>query len=159
MNMHRRNLSSTAMLLMLLCGQPLAEPAASSRPQATRSDASTRQATEVDQLFNRGKQLFASGQYDDAKAAFDHVLMRQQEQGNVSPAVYYNLGSICYRLEDFDCARSHFESLTGDDSYAAEYAALAYYNIALVENRADNREAAVEALQSSRAATPGSSRW
>ena len=148
MNRHRRNLSSTAMLLMLLCGQLLAEPAKSSRPSETQAVAS-----ETDQLFNTGKRLFATGQYADAKAAFDHVLASQQEQGEVSPAVYYNLGSICYRLEDFDCARKHFQRFTRTDSYAAKYAALAYYNLALVENREDNREAAVEALQSSRAAS------
>jgi hypothetical protein len=132
------------MLLMLLCGQPLAEPAASSRPSETE-----REATEAGQLFNTGKQLFAAGQYADAKAAFDHVLASQQEQGAVSPAVHYNLGSICYRLEDYVCARKHFQRLTRTDSYAA----LAYYNLALVENRDDNPEAAVDALQSSRAAT------
>jgi hypothetical protein len=136
------------MLLMLLCGQLFAEPAESSRTPETQAE-----AAEADQLFNRGKQLFAAGQYADAKAAFDHVLISQQEQGEVSAAVYYNLGSVCYRLEDFDCARKHFQRLARDDRYADDYAALAYYNLALVENRDGNPEAAVEALQDSRAVT------
>ena len=73
------------------------------------------QLTEAAGLFDTANAYFTQGQYGEALDAYQQVL----QTGYVSGAVYHNLGSTYFRLDEIGQAVRHFEKarrLVGDDA-------------------------------------------
>jgi predicted negative regulator of RcsB-dependent stress response len=151
---------SAGFLLCLLCGQLNAEPEDSSRPQLERDnqdltveleDQSGGSTGKIESYLEQAKNYYQKKRYAEAKSSFQQaltVVLQQPEatQEKFLPALYYNLGSVCYRLEQYEQSRAYFEKLTGNKNLNA----VAYYNIALIENKQGDKEAAIDAFNTGR---------
>jgi tetratricopeptide (TPR) repeat protein len=133
----RKKTAGSVLLLSLLCSQVFAE--SSSLPVAK-----TTGSNEND--IRLGNDLFNQGEYVQAKRHFENALAQGQGKGAANPVIYYNLGSVCYKLEQYDCSRDYFKKLLDDDRFTA----VAYYNLALIENRQGDDAAAIDYLKASK---------
>ena len=85
------------------------------------------QVSQTAQLFDTANDQFASGQYADALATYQDVL----DSGFASGALYHNMGSTFYRLDQIGQAIRHYEKARrhmGDDPQLM-------HNIRIVEDR------------------------
>jgi len=96
-----------------------------------------------------GIQHFNQGQYLKAKSSFEQALSVLPSTDKSRTEIYYNLGSVCYKLKEYKQSRIYFNKLLRDKRLGA----VAYYNLALIENRLDNKPAAIAYLQKSRSIT------
>lgn len=135
---------SAGFLLFVLCGQLLAEPADTLRGTTSRVDTDS-----ADDYLVRARQYFQQKDYLQAKEYFTRALLKSEEQGEVPASLYYNIGTVCYKLEQYEQSRSYYEKLLTDKKLNA----VALYNIALIENRQGNKEATIDTLKQSRSLT------
>ena len=87
----------------------------------------TGQTTQAARLFDTANDQFVAGQYADALNSYQDVL----ESGYASGALYHNMGSTFYRLDQIGQAVRHYEKarrLIGDDPQLM-------HNIRIVEDR------------------------
>lgn len=147
---------SAGFLLCLLCGQLNAEPEDSLRPELEGSkqnlaveldDPPGGQTDNIESYLEQAKIYYQKKQYDEAKSSFQQALtaiLKQPEatREKLLPALYYNLGSVTYKLEQYEQSRAYYEKLTGNKNLNA----VAYYNIALIENKQGDKEAAIDAF-------------
>ncbi len=125
---------------MLPSAYILAEPSVSQRVLKNNS---------YDDYLQQGRQHFEQGDYAQAKSYFEKAL--EELPQNIKPAatLYYNLGSTCYKLEQYDESSSYFKKLLDEKKFSA----LAYYNLALIENKKDNKTIALHYFGSSKKAS------
>jgi predicted negative regulator of RcsB-dependent stress response len=141
-----------AILLLMLSGQSLAESAEDGRLSTSDNEKNAvgnGSADAIRALLSKATKDFSEQNYNAAKQSFLDAKALMEQRDEVAPAIYYNLGSVCYRLEQYEQSRDYFSSLSTNQNYAA----LAYYNIALNENQLNNRDAAIAALEKSRSET------
>lgn len=96
--------------------------------------------------FRLGSQQYNQGEYAQAKVHFELALNQAQQQGKPTNTIYYNLGSVCYQLEQYDESKLYFEKLLDDNKLKA----VAYYNLALIENKQGNKQSTIDYLHQSR---------
>lgn len=87
--------------------------------------------------------------YSSAKVYFEIALERALQQDEPANSIYYNLGSVCYRLGQYDQSRAYFNKLIDHDSLKA----LAYYNLGLIENRLSKKKSAIDYFYKSKHST------
>ena len=85
------------------------------------------------EAFNAGVRQFDSGQWAAAKTHIEAALA----VGLTSASLFYNLGVVCYRLGDYDCADQTFRKLVNGTN-----SALASYNLGLTALAREHHEAA-----------------
>jgi Tfp pilus assembly protein PilF len=95
--------------------------------------------------FDTGVQLFNQGDYEQALTYFT----RAETGGMASAQLIYNLGSVYYKLAQFENSRRYFEILVDDKNLGAQ----AYYNLGLIEHKLGDDKAAIALFEKSRAAT------
>lgn len=101
------------------------------------------------QKMRAGSQSFYKGHYKQAKNLFEQALQLSPNPQNPSPTLYYNLGSTYYKLQQFDKSKRSFKHLRKNKKLGA----IAYYNLALIENKQGNKLAAMNQLNRSKAAS------
>jgi len=99
--------------------------------------------------LQQGRQSFERGDYAQAKGYFERALEELPLNTKPSAALYYNLGSTCYKLEQYDESGSYFKKLLDEKKFSA----LAYYNLALIENKKDNKTIALHYFNRSKKAS------
>ncbi|MCF8036522.1 MAG: tetratricopeptide repeat protein [Desulfobacteraceae bacterium] len=105
---------------------------------------------ETGDLYQSGVEAFKKDNYHQALEYF-----RQAEaQGNKTPNLYYNIGATCYKMGRYREAEDAFQRLVNDPGWRA----LALYNLGLIAEATDDREAAVDYFLRSRDAADPSSR-
>lgn len=92
--------------------------------------------------FDSGVQLFNQGDYQQALNYFT----RAEAGGMASAQLIYNLGSVHYRLAQFENSRRYFEILVDDKNLGAQ----AYYNLGLIEHKLGDDRAAIALFEKSR---------
>lgn len=97
----------------------------------------------------QGRQYFEQGDYTQAKRSFERALEKLQPGTKSESSLYYNLGSTCYKLEQYDESSVYFNKLLDDKKFAA----LANYNLALIENKRNNKAVALHYLKRSKKAS------
>ena len=140
---------SAGFLLFLICGQLSAEPAKSLRAPANSDGIESIDAESIDDILVKARQFYQQKDYLQAKQYFTYALQKSEDKGDVSASLYYNLGSVCYKLEQYEQSRSYFEKLQDNKKLNA----IALYNIALIENRQGDKEATIDTLRQSRSIT------
>ena len=91
--------------------------------------------------FDAGMQSFTQGNYDQALEHF-----KRAEKGGMKTAqLSYNLGSVYYRLKQFELSKGCFEKLIPHKNLRH----LAYYNLALIEHKLGNDKSAIELFEKS----------
>ncbi|MGC8120116.1 tetratricopeptide repeat protein [Marinobacter sp. VGCF2001] len=118
-------------ILLLLLGQPL-------WAQSAFSDGAR-------EALAQGVAQFQQGNLGQARESFQLAA----ELGVQSPSLHYNLGVVCYRLEDYSAARQWFSHLLDSDDRA-----LAAYNLGLVALADDRPGEARGWFEESLAASP-----
>jgi len=122
-------------IFFLICAQVIAEPSAPSKIEPTDSN------------LDFARQQYDQGDYAQAKFFYEKALTQAQAQGKPVRLIYYNLGSVCYKLKQFEQSGVYFNKLVNDEKLAA----LAYYNLALIENKQGNNESAIHFFNRSKA--------
>jgi tetratricopeptide (TPR) repeat protein len=89
--------------------------------------------------FQQGMDAAAAGKYDQAVTYF----LRAKKAGSKRPALDYNLGVAYFKLGKYEPAREAFLRLTGEPGFEQ----LAYYNLGLTANKAEDEKAAVAWFQ------------
>ena len=140
-----------ALVLLGLCGQLNAAPADSVRPS---EKSETNDDLTLDDYILVAKSYYQKKDYSNAKLSFEQALDLALKKTDAVPdntvaTLRYNLGSVCYRLEQYDLSRAYFQQLLEHQSLGA----IAYYNIALIENKQGDREASIDAFRTSRSLT------
>jgi len=138
MKYKRKKRISSVLFLSLICSQVFAESPILQDKESTES---------YENDIRIGNDLFNRGKYAQAKQYFERALKQTQGKGQASQIIYYNLGSVCYKLEQYDSSRDYFKKLLDDDRFSA----VAYYNLALIENKQGNDAAAIDNLKASKA--------
>lgn len=128
------------LFLWLVNGQAFAAPTPLSDSQ---------QADSYTGYLKAGNQFFNEGNYAQAKTAFEQALELALQQGQPVSSLYYNLGSVCYRLQQYEQSRRFYKKLADDEKLAA----VAYYNIALIDNQQDRKSSAIFYFNKSRQAS------
>jgi len=103
---------------------------------AFAAEPGARTPSAADQAFAKGVQAFQAGHLADALTAFENA----RRLGRRDSHVYYNLGSVYYRLRRFDQAKNNFH-------LAARFPdaqALSWYNLGLVAVQQDRLLDAIE---------------
>ena len=99
--------------------------------------------------FDAGVKSFTKQNYAQA---LDHFL-RAENGGMADARLLYNLGSVYYKLEQYERSKSYFESLVDDENLGA----LAYYNLGLIEHKAGQDRSAIELFEKSSKSTQDAS--
>jgi tetratricopeptide (TPR) repeat protein len=131
----------SAILLLVLCGQLSAEPVSVSAPVSP-----VRQENTLSDNLSLAGQLYNQGEYAQAKVYFELALNQAQQQAKPEQTIYYNLGSVCYQLKQYDESKLYFEKLLNHNKLKA----VAYYNLALIENKQDNKKSTIDYLHQSK---------
>ena len=118
-------------IFLFLLGQPLLA-------QSAFSDGAS-------EALAQGVVQFQQGNLGQARESFQLAA----ELGVQSPSLHYNLGVVCYRLEDYPAARQWFSRLLDSDDRA-----LAAYNLGLVALADDRPGEACRWFEASLAASP-----
>jgi len=104
-----------------------------------------------------GIDAFHRGEYKQAKQFLQSALqiLEKDKTGIGQKAytiIYYNLGSVYYKLKQYNTSRFYFRKLLGNKKLAA----IAYYNLALIENRQGDKAQALHYLKQSKRQTTDS---
>lgn len=139
-----------ALLLLNICGQLNAAPAEALRPPEKSVSVDER----LDEYIHLAKKYYQNNDFINAKREFEQALnIALQQIDAVSQSkiamLRYNLGSVCYRLKQYDQSRAYFQQLQEHKDLGA----IAYYNIALIENKQGDKEASIDAFRKSRSMT------
>ena len=95
--------------------------------------------------FDAGIQFFTQGNYDQALEHF-----KRAEKGGIKTAqMSYNLGSVYYKVKQYELSKRYFEKLTHDRNLHH----LAYYNLALIEYRLGRDKSAIKLFEKSARST------
>ncbi len=135
----------SALLLLVLFGQLSAEPVSVSVPVSP-----VRQENTLSDNLSLAGQLYNQGEYAQAKVYFELALNQAQQQAKPAQTIYYNLGSVCYQLKQYDESKLYFEKLLNHNKLKA----VAYYNLALIENKLGNKKSTIDYLHQSKNASP-----
>ncbi len=131
----RQKLVCSCLLLILAC---VPVYAADNKPAESAYDLS--------ENLKLGSAQFQQGKYPQAKQTFERALEQAQKQRKPLHTIYYNLGSVSYRLQQYPESKRYFNKLLKHK----ELQALAYYNLALIENRQSNKDAAINYFNKSK---------
>ena len=131
----------SVLLLLVLCGQLSAETVSVSVPVSP-----VRQENTLSDNLSLAGQLYNQGEYAQAKVHFELALNQTQQQAKPVQTIYYNLGSVCYQLKQYDESKLYFEKLLDDNKLKA----VAYYNLALIENKQGNKKSTIDYLHQSK---------
>lgn len=85
-----------------------------------------------------GKKTIKIANIEQYKAQLTHYL-QIEKQNNTSPVVFYNLGVIYYKLQQYPKAKAYFHKLLSVDSYHL----LAKYNLGLVAYKSGDKKQAI----------------
>jgi len=91
--------------------------------------------------FNAGMRSFTQGKYAQSLEYFK----RAEKGGMKSAQLSYNLGSVYYRLNQFELSKRCFEKLIPHKNLRH----LAYYNLALIEHKLGHDRSAIELFEKS----------
>lgn len=95
--------------------------------------------------FNAGIQFFTQGNYDQALEHF-----KRAEKGGIKIAnLSYNLGSVYYKLKQYELSKRYFEKLIPHKNLRH----LAYYNLALIEHKLGHDKSTIELFEKSARST------
>jgi tetratricopeptide (TPR) repeat protein len=95
--------------------------------------------------FDAGILFFTQGNYDQALEHF-----KRAEKGGIKTAqMSYNLGSVYYKVKQYELSKRYFEKLTHDNNLHH----LAYYNLALIEYRLGRNKSAIKLFEISARST------
>ncbi len=97
----------------------------------------------------QGARSFSQGNYEQAKAYFEQALMLSRQPEEPTASMNYNLGSVCFKLRQYEESKKYFSRLLD----SSKLKAVAYYNLALIENKQGNRLRAKNFLAKSKAAS------
>ena len=138
---------ATGLLLLLAgilaCGQAYAESVLMSQLE---------QENKLSENLRLGSQQYQQGDYAQAKVFYELALTQALAQGKPVHSIYYNLGSVCYQLKLYDQSKDYFTKLINHNKLKA----VAYYNLALVENKQSNKKSTIKYLNKSKEATADS---
>ena len=132
-----------ALLLLNICGQLNAAPAKSLRLSEN--------PVTIEDYILVAKNYYHKNDFINAKQSFEQALdLALHKTGTVPESTIatlrYNLGSVCYKLEQYEQSRDYFQQLLKHRNLGA----IAYYNIALIENKQGDKEASIDAFRESR---------
>ena len=86
-------------------------------------------------------QSFTEGNY---RQALEHF--KRAEKGGMKTAlIRYNLGSVYYRLKQYQLSKRYFKKLTHNKKIVH----LAYYNLALIEHKLGHNKSAIKLFEKS----------
>ena len=138
---------ATGLLLLLAgilaCGQAYAEPVLMSQLE---------QENKLSENLRLGSQQYQQGDYAQAKVFYELALTQALAQGKPVHSIYYNLGSVCYQLKLYDQSKDYFTKLINHNKLKA----VAYYNLALIENKQSDKKSTIKYLNKSKEATADS---
>lgn len=86
--------------------------------------------------YSRGVEFFKKGNYRSAIASFRSA----EQQGMESAALYYNLGSAYYKIEDYQASKKYFTRVT----YFPDQRALAEFNLGMIALKQDDEDRALD---------------
>ncbi len=135
------------LVCILVCNQVYAESVSISAPVSQLE-----QETGLSENLSLASQQYNQGEYAQAKVYFELALNQAQQQGEPTHTIYYNLGSVCYQLNQFDQSKLYFEKLLNHNKLKA----VAYYNLALIENKQGNKKSTIDYLHQSKKASTDS---
>ncbi len=130
---------------LLLCLSVTQTAADTLAPEENNRDLQTREQS-YRKEFQHGAQSYAEGDYVQARRYFEQARLLLPEKGASTSVIDYNLGSVCYKLNQLDDSKAYFKKLLDDKKLAA----IAYYNLALIENRKGNTLTAKNYLNQSK---------
>ena len=122
---------------------------ASGLAASTNEPAAYKASLDYKVSLEQGKRYFKEGDYPRARTAFEQALRQHQASSAIPAALYYNLGSVNFKLKDYRASQAYFNRLTDHSKLAP----LAWYNLALIENRQGHKAAAITRLNKSKALT------
>ena len=134
----------SALLLLVLCGQLSAETVSVSAPVSP-----VRQGNTLSENLSLASQQYNQGDYAQAKVHFELALNQALQQAEPTNTIYYNLGSVCYQLKQYDESKRYFVKLLNHNKLKA----VAYYNLALIENKKGNKKSTIDYLHQSKNAS------
>lgn len=126
-------------VLLYIAGMPAYAAPVSELPQLSVYEEKLKQAASD----------FKQGDFKSAKQFYKSALEIALRDGEKVSAIYYNLGSVCYRLQQYDESRSYFKQLTDHNKLDA----IAYYNLALIENKLSHKQSAIDYFYKSKQRT------
>ncbi len=132
---------SFILVFLLVCSRVYAESVPAS---ATISPPG--QENGLSDNLSLASQQYNQGEYAQAKVYYELALNQAQQQGKPTNTIYYNLGSVCYQLELYDQSKLYFEKLLNHKKLKA----VAYYNLALIENKQGNKKSTIDYLNKSK---------
>jgi tetratricopeptide (TPR) repeat protein len=89
--------------------------------------------------YNRGVEFFSKGDYQSAIASFKSA----EKKGMESAALFYNLGSSYYKIEDYAASKKYFTRVTD----YPDQRALAEFNLGMIALKQDDTEQALSHFQ------------
>ena len=134
----------SVLLFLLVYGQVSAEPVSVSAPVSPVSQENT-----LSENLSLASQQYNQGEYAQAKVYFELALSQALQQGEATNTIYYNLGSVCYQLKQYDESKRYFEKLLNHNKLKA----VAYYNLALIENKQGKKKSTIDYLYQSKKAS------
>ena len=99
--------------------------------------------------LEQAKNAYNEGEYLKAKQIFEHVLAQTLLHEKPGASIYYNLGAVCYKLKQYDESKSYFSKLITHPTMEA----VAYYNLALIENKLSRKKSTLDYLHKSKNAS------
>jgi len=135
------------LVYILVCSRVYAEPVSVSAPVSQPG-----QENGLSENLSLASQQYNQGEYAQAKVSFELALSQAQQQGKPANTIYYNLGSVCYQLKQYDQSKLYFEKLLNHNKLKA----VAYYNLALIENKQGNKKSTIDYLHQSKKASTDS---
>jgi len=132
---------TSILVCLLVCSQVYAEPVPVSAPISQLE-----QEKELSGNLSLASKQYKQGEYAQAKVYYERALNQAQQQGKPTNTIYYNLGSVCYQLKQYDQSKLYFEKLLNHNKLKA----VAYYNLALIENKQGNKKSTIDYLHQSR---------
>ena len=135
------------LICLLVCTQVYAEsvPVSASMSQLEQENGLSENLRLASQQYNKAE-------YAQAKVYYELALNQAQQQGKPTDTIYYNLGSVCYQLKLYDQSKRYFEKLVNHNKLKA----VAYYNLALIENKQGNKQSTIDYLHQSKKASTDS---
>lgn len=91
--------------------------------------------------FDAGMESFSQADYSKALEHFK----RAEKAGLKDPQIYYNLGSVYYKLKQYNLSKRYFEKLAGNKSLGFQ----AHYNLALIEHKLGHKNDAIALFEKS----------
>ncbi|VAW50674.1 hypothetical protein MNBD_GAMMA05-2602 [hydrothermal vent metagenome] len=107
------------------------------------------QAREFSKNLSLAVHEYEQENYAASKEYYERVLVQALNLNKSTASIYYNLGSVSYKLELYNESERYFKKLINHPDLNA----VAYYNLALIENKRSKKKAAINFFYTSKKLT------